>query len=57
MKNWKTTVFGSGTAICTALAGAFPQYKAQLLAGATICGILFSVFSKDNNVTGGTTQQ
>lgn len=57
MKNWKTTIFGSIGAICTALIPVLPQHKEVLATGAAIGGILFAAFSKDNNVTGGTTQQ
>jgi len=57
MRNWKTTIFGAGATICAALIPAFPQYKTYLTAAGTIFGILFALFSKDNNVTGGTIQQ
>lgn len=57
MKNWKTTIFGTGAAICATLIPVFPQYKAYLTAASTILGILFALFSKDNNVTGGTVRQ
>lgn len=57
MKNWKTTIFGTGATIFGTLATIETPYKNYFIAGAAICGTLFALFSKDKNVTGGTTPQ
>lgn len=53
--NWKTTLFGSLSAVCLALSGVFPDYGELLKAISGVFLALFALFSKDNNVTGGTT--
>lgn len=52
MKNWKTTLFGSLAAVCTALSGVFPEVQELLLAIGGVFAALFAFFSKDNSVTG-----
>jgi len=52
MKNWKTTLFGTLTSICTGVAVLNLPYNEYFAAGAVVFGTLFSLFSKDHNVTG-----
>jgi hypothetical protein len=56
MKNWKTTLFGTLTSICTGVAVLDLPYKEYFAAGAIVFGALFSLFAKDKNVTGGDIQ-
>ena len=57
MKNWKTSIFGTGATIFGTLATLETPYTNYFIAAAAICATLFSLFSKDNNVTGGTVKQ
>ena len=57
MKNWKTSIFGTGATIFGTLATLSTPYTNYFIAVAAICATLFSLFSKDKNVTGGTVQQ
>jgi hypothetical protein len=57
MKNWKTSLFGTGATIFGTLATMETPYREYFIAAAAIFATLFSLFSKDKNVTGGTTQQ
>lgn len=57
MKNWKTTLIGVGTAFVYAtisyLQGGMDLKSAAIAAGIALLGS----FSKDHNVTGGTSRQ
>jgi hypothetical protein len=57
MKNWKTSVFGTCASICTGLAVLEVPFKEYFAAGAVIFGALFSLFSKDHNVSGAAKQK
>lgn len=52
MKNWKTSLFGTLAAVCTALTQAFPEYQQILVALASLFGALFAYFAKDSDVSG-----
>lgn len=63
MKNWKTTSAGIA-AIVGAVVAIYFAHKTNNINEATISGALTAfltgvglIFAKDNNVTGGTTQQ
>lgn len=57
MKNWKTTLFGALTALGTYLATQ-DGITAMIGQSLTVLGpVLFGLFAKDNNVTGGTVVQ
>jgi len=57
MKNWKTSLFGTLASIFGTMATIETPYRQYFVAGAGISAVLFSLFSKDRNVTGGTTVQ
>ena len=64
MKNWKTTLFGTGGLVVVAVAALSAMFDNDpltnpdwgLVIGAASAAIAF-FFTKDKNVTGGTTQQ
>lgn len=59
MKNWKTSLFGSLATVGAGLATQLPDgtLKNIVILASAIFGALFAFFSKDSNVTGGTTPQ
>lgn len=57
MKNWKTSVFGTGATIFGTLSTLGTPYTDYFVAAAAICAALFALFTKDNNVTGGSIEQ
>lgn len=56
MKNWKTTLFGAITALGTFLATQDGITAVVGQALAVLGPILFGLFAKDHNVTGGVEQ-
>ncbi len=52
MKNWRTSVFGTLTAVFGSLATIETPFKEYFVAGAAISGALFALFTKDHNVSG-----
>jgi len=52
MKNWKTSLFGTLTALFGSLSTVETPFKAYFIAGAGISGALFALFSKDHNISG-----
>ena len=59
MKSWKTSLFGSLATVGATVSTQLPDgpIKNIVILASAICGALFAFFSKDANVTGGTTPQ
>jgi hypothetical protein len=58
MKNWKTSFFGTLASLAGAVAlSGPPKWQGYATTAAALFGMLFSLFAKDANVTGGTVDQ
>jgi hypothetical protein len=52
MKNWRTTLFGTLSAISTALSAVFPDLSELFIAIAAVCMAITGILAKDSAVTG-----